>query len=93
MKENQVSFYEVLSIRYGEDGTFVYTAHPAGQGSTSFAATQTTRNNVVFTNPDHDYPQEIEYLRQGDQLTATISLIGGDRPAVFRKHLCETPAH
>ena len=32
---------------------------------------------VVFENPEHDYPQRILYLRDGDELTARIEGTAG----------------
>ena len=84
-----VVFYEVLSIKQNDDGFWTYTAHPSGQASASFIAVDARENSVVFTNPKHDYPQEIRYLRDGSQLRATISLLGGDRPNSFDKIGCD----
>lgn len=87
--DNKVGFYEVLSIKSNDDGSLVYTPHPFGQPSTVFAATEVGENTVVFTNPDHDYPQEIKYAREGNHLNATISLLGGDQPNSFDKVACD----
>jgi hypothetical protein len=87
--DNQVEFYEVLSIRRNEDGSLVYTPHPSGQPSASFVATEVAENSVVFTNPDHDYPQEIKYAREGNHLNATISLLAGAKPNSFDKVACD----
>lgn len=89
VSDNKVAFYEVLSIRQGNDGVFVYTATPAGQSPTSFLATEWSDKSIAFTNPDHDYPQRISYKRQGNRLLATISLLGGENPETFEKILCE----
>lgn len=85
----EVVFYEVLSIKQNDDGLWTYTAHPSGQASASFIAVDARENSVVFTNPKHDYPQEIRYLRDGSQLSATISLLGGDKPNSFDKIACD----
>lgn len=87
--DNKVGFHEVLSIRRSEDGAWTYTAHPSGQASASFLAVEITENSVVFANPDHDYPQEIKYKREGDRLYATISLLGGADLNSFDKVACE----
>jgi hypothetical protein len=87
--DNKVSFYEVLSIKRNEDGSLVYTAHPAGQASASFIAKEITENSVLFANADHDYPQEIRYTRESDHLSATISLLNGANPNSFDKVSCE----
>lgn len=86
--DNRIGFYEVLSIRRNRQGSYVYTAHPSGQRSASFAATAITGNSAVFANPDHDYPQEIRYARDGHRLSATTSLLGGANPNVFEKTAC-----
>ncbi|MDJ0657261.1 MAG: DUF6265 family protein [Xanthomonadales bacterium] len=88
LKDNQVVFYEVLSLQKNHRGTWVYTAHPAGQTATSFSAVEITQKSALFANPDHDYPQEISYLRQGNQLNARISLTGGASPNAFDKRAC-----
>ena len=87
--DNKVSFYETLTIRSGQDGTLVYTAHPSGQASTSFTATEIKENSALFVNSDHDYPQQIRYTRVTDSLQATISLLDGSRPVSFDKVACE----
>lgn len=87
--DNKVSFYETLTIRSGDDGAMVYTAHPSGQASTSFTATEMTENSVLFVNPDHDYPQKIRYTRVAESLQAMISLLDGSRPVSFDKVACE----
>ncbi len=89
INDNKVGFYEILSIKQSEDGSWIYTAHPSGQASASFQAVQFSKNSVVFANPDHDYPQEIRYRREGDRLNATISLVGGVNPNSFDKVACE----
>ena len=88
VENDRVTFYEILSITPGDDGTFVYTAHPAGQNSASFIATTVTKNSVLFSNPDHDYPQEIRYERLGHRLNASISLLGGSNARSFDKIAC-----
>lgn len=84
-----IGFYEVLSIRKNAHGSYIYTAHPSGQRSASFAATVIADNSVVFSNPDHDYPQEIRYSRDGNRLSATTSLLGGANPNFFEKAACD----
>jgi hypothetical protein len=84
----KVGFYELMSIRKSEHGSWTYTAHPSGQASASFIATQIGENSVVFVNPDHDYPQEIRYRREGSRLHATVSLLAGVNPTNFDKAAC-----
>ncbi len=87
--DGKAVFYEVLSIKRNDEGTWAYTAHPSGQASASFIVTDQGDTSVVFTNPDHDYPQEIRYEREGNQLYASISLLGGENPTSFDKLACD----
>ena len=89
VSEQRVVFYEVLGIKKQDNNSWIYTAHPSGQSPASFTATTMTEASVVFSKPDHDYPQEIRYAREGDFLYASISLIGGENPTSFNKAACE----
>ena len=88
LADNKVSFYETLTIRSGEDGALVYTAHPSGQASTSFTASEITENSALFINANHDYPQQIRYKLVSGSLQATISLLDGSRSVSFDKVAC-----
>ncbi len=85
---DKVDFYEILSIKKSEDGSWSFFAHPSGQAAASFPAIRIGENSVVFANPDHDYPQEIRYRREGTHLYATASLLGGVNPNTFDKVAC-----
>lgn len=87
--DGKVGFYEILMIKRHENGSLIYTAHPAGQVSTSFTAAAITENSVLFVNASHDFPQQINYTRESDHLRATISLLGGDNPVSFDKIACD----
>lgn len=87
-QDDKVGFYEVMNIKQIEDGSWILTAHPSGQAAASFIAIQFSENIVVFANPDHDYPQEIRYRREGNRLLASISLLGGVNPRTFDKVAC-----
>jgi len=89
IKDSKLGSYELLSIKQDEDGSWVYTAHPSGQKPASFRAEEMAESSVVFANPDHDFPQEIRYLRDGERLTATISMLGGADSVSFEKVACE----
>ena len=88
VRDNTVVFHEVLTIMRGDDARWVYTAYPAGQAATSFVAARLEDQQVVFVNPDHDYPQEIRYSRDGSLLHAVISLTDGKNPMSFTKAAC-----
>ena len=56
-----------------EGGRLQFVAWPSGQRQAAFAATIVNDSMVVFTNPQHDFPQRIMYLRRGtDSLLARV---------------------
>ncbi|MFK7957633.1 MAG: DUF6265 family protein [Lysobacterales bacterium] len=50
----------------------VYLAQPGGRTATAFSRVTEGSQWVRFENLQHDYPQYIEYRREGASLTATI---------------------
>ena len=87
--DSRLGSYEVMSIKQSENGSWEFTAHPSGQAAATFLAVEINDNSVIFSNPEHDYPQEIRYERQGRRLLAKISLLGGDKPNSFDKVACK----
>lgn len=61
------------------DGAITYRAMPGGKPAVPFVldAPPLTARDARFTNPAHDDPQVIHYLRQRDQLGARISRLDG----------------
>jgi hypothetical protein len=49
-----------------------YIAQPGGRPPTYFKLTRSEPNYARFENPQHDFPQYVEYRREGDRLTAGI---------------------
>lgn len=52
--------FEYLRIEEGAEG-IRYLASPGGGPPTAFPLARTAERHVVFENPDHDWPQVIEY--------------------------------
>jgi hypothetical protein len=71
--------FEYMRIEEGEGG-LIFVAQPGGAPPTRFAMVSHARNQVVFENRATDYPQRVVYRRQGERLTATISLADGSKP-------------
>lgn len=95
VRQGSAAEWEFLLIRRdGED--LVLVASPSGQATTSFRLASQTRDEIVFANPDHDFPQRIAYRLGSDgALTARVegtlegSLKGLDFP--YRSVPC--PGH
>ncbi len=64
-------FFEYLRIEQRESSV-VYIASPRGTGATEFTLVSTGAAEVVFENPEHDYPQRIIYRREGELLIVRI---------------------
>ena len=66
-----------------KDGRLTYSAYPSGQDPTDFQATEVSTQRLRFENPQHDFPQAIEYERTSlDSLTAKVyGEIGSGEPA------------
>lgn len=63
---------EFMTISAEPDGA-TFTAHPADQAPTPFVLKPGLgRNEAVFENLDHDFPQRIIYRRCGEDLCARI---------------------
>lgn len=63
---------ELLKIIARSDNIF-YVAEPSGQQNTEFKLTQLKNNEVLFENPEHDFPQKIFYKKtSSDSLYAKI---------------------
>ena len=74
--------WEQVRIETTIDGaTMQYVARPRGAtGDTVFRLARSSRNEAVFENAAHDYPQRIVYRREGDTLVArTEDMAGGNR--------------
>ena len=72
--------FEFLRIAAGADGVPAYIAQPGGRAPVAFALVRRDGMSATFENPAHDYPQRIAYARDGNTMTATISLIDGSKP-------------
>lgn len=77
LRDGRATGFEFAYITTGEDAA--YFAQPGGRPATRFALVSHQGSRAVFENPDHDFPQRIEYSREGNVLTATISSLDRSR--------------
>lgn len=71
VKGDKTVFTEFLKIVETKDGV-EYRALIDGQPETAFKLKTRTRDEVLFENPDHDFPQKIGYRKDKDGLYAWI---------------------
>ena len=71
-----------------KDNNIYYVADvPENKGVVLFKFTKLTDNEFVCENPDHDFPKQIAYTRDGTKLKATISGNGKAIDYFFEKKL------
>ncbi|TDJ38428.1 MAG: hypothetical protein E2O53_00245 [Gammaproteobacteria bacterium] len=58
--------FEFLRIVEEEDGWIRLVASPSGQETARFKLVSMSTNEVIFENPDHDFPQRIIYRLDSD---------------------------
>ncbi len=92
VREGVATGHEFLLLQR-KDGRLTYSAYPSGQNPTDFGATEVSRQRLRFENPQHDFPQAIEYERTSlDSLTAKVyGEIGSREPAFvlrFARRAC-----
>ncbi len=71
-------FHEVLSIE-PRGKNYVYVAELPGAGPVEFKLVDRGIEWARFENPEHDFPQRIEYRRNGNSLRAEVSGVENGR--------------
>ena len=71
--------FETLYLENFND-QWAYIAVPKKQNITLFALVSTEKNNYIFENREHDFPQRLVYKFDGDK-TLHVSVEGIDDPS------------
>ena len=58
--------FEFMQIRQEASGNIVFIAKPSGQPEATFKLIKGSATEVVFENPQHDFPQRVIYRLQGE---------------------------
>lgn len=86
LRGGQVRVWEQTRIEM-IDGRATFVAMPLGGDPVRFALRDGDGAQVArFDNPAHDYPQTVEYRREGDRLLGVISRIDGSDQSTFEYH-------
>jgi hypothetical protein len=76
LRDGKLASFEYMRITRIA-GTITFIGQPAGGAPVEFKRTDGDDNWIRFENPQHDYPQRIQYRRAGDELHAEV---GGPGP-------------
>ena len=75
--------FEFLRIEQRGDDVF-YVAHPNARcPQTDFKLTSLTPQEVVFENPEHDYPKRVIYRKTSAGLVASVDGGAGTKSQTF----------
>jgi Domain of unknown function (DUF6265) len=84
VKDGKTVAYEFMQIRALEDGTLAYIAKPSNQKEATFPLARIGKQEVVFENKAHDFPQRITYrLAAPGALRARIEGTRGGKERVI----------
>jgi hypothetical protein len=72
VKGSKTVAHEFMQIRETESGEIEFISNPSGQSEAAFSLVGLSESEVVFENPDHDFPQRIIYRLKGDNLEGRI---------------------
>ncbi len=72
VKNGKTVGFEFMRIEQRADGIFFVSKPKENPEETAFKLIRSTLNEVIFENPDHDFPQRIIYKLQGAKMTGRI---------------------
>jgi hypothetical protein len=64
VRGGRTTAFEFMRITETEHGELLFIASPSGQETTVFVLLSIADDEVVFENPDHDFPQRVIYRRE-----------------------------
>ncbi|KPN08918.1 hypothetical protein AN651_03230 [Xanthomonas arboricola] len=82
VKQGKTVEFEFMQIRAAESGQLAFIAMPSGQKTVVFPLLRLGETDVVFENPQHDFPQRVIYQLEGE--TKLRARIEGMRKGALR---------
>lgn len=64
--EGKTVEFEFMQIREDASGEILFIAKPSGQPEATFKLIKGSAREVIFENPQHDFPQRVIYRLQSD---------------------------
>ena len=87
MRGSDTALVEKLKIIIKDNNIYYAADVPENKSVVLFKFTKLTDNEFVCENPEHDFPKQIAYTRDGTKLKATISGNGKSIDYLFEKKL------
>ena len=87
MRGSDTALIEKIKIIVRDNNIYYAADVPGNKSIVLFKFTRITDNEFVCENPDHDFPKQIAYIRDGTKLKATISGNGKTIDYLFEKKL------
>jgi hypothetical protein len=83
ISDSRTTDYEFIIIRES-GGRLEYVAKPSRQAEAVFTSVTISGDDVIFENPQHDFPTRIRYRRQtdGSLLATTEGVVNGNRRVI-----------
>ena len=72
VKSGKTTGWEYMRIEQRADGIYFVSKPKENAEETAFKLIRSTKNEVVFENKDHDFPQRVIYKLQGTKMTGRI---------------------
>ncbi len=84
VRDSKTVAFEFMRIVEQDDGGLEFIASPSGQSTASFLMVSVNDGEVIFENPDHDFPRRIIYrlLSDEDLIGRIEGTIDGEERAV-----------
>ncbi|WP_435003586.1 DUF6265 family protein [Xanthomonas arboricola] len=82
VKQGKTVEFEFMQIRAAESGQLAFIAMPSGRKTVVFPLLRLGETEVVFENPQHDFPQRVIYQLEGE--TKLRARIEGMRKGALR---------
>lgn len=72
VRDGRTVEFEYMRVEKRTDGIYFVAKPSVNKGETAFRLKSSTLNEVVFENPEHDFPQRIMYKLEGAKMTGRI---------------------
>ena len=87
LRGSDTTFVEKLKITVKDNNIYYVADVPGNKQPVYFKLIKITENELVFENPEHDFPKQITYIRDGAKLKATIAGNGKAMEYLFEKNV------